>query len=722
MTVIYATTNDLVLAATRLPRVSCNNQNSVKLHVAFDASWSGYAKSAVFYTSKDHTVYEVILSTDGECLVPAEALIEEATLYIGVRGVKTASGEVKSSTLVKYKVLPGTPSMVMGDPSPSVYQQLLEQLIAERARLDNIIANGGTVEGDEVVDARVGYDGTTYANLYEAITGQVTPISKQVKVKNLIDFKRLTRGYLTVDGLINNYSNGFVRSHEVTSDYIKIDASNTYYFGHRFSPLSEALKEAIDVSGTPHWFGFCLYDADKVFIKRITYNTRECTLKGEVFEGATYVRVSYRTYMFNYPVFAVCSVPCDAMDEMQEENNLLDTYPMIFNGYVTNTSGAVIGTTHDINGYIPTEYNELTSDFIPCESGDAMFIFATASHDNFIRVAFYDANGAFVSSFAYSPTSTDNKGASDYDNILDTFVVPDGAVAMRISCRGAYITELVVAHNDQRRKSLYTECERKYLSKYETEKIEQLSGGALVKGVAHRGLSTDAPENTLSAYRLAKKRGFKYVECDVSFTSDGYAVLLHDGTVDRTSNGTGNIANLTLAAVRALDFGSWKSEKYAGEKIPTFEEFIALCKHLGLHPYIELKAGTEEQIRNLATTVKRYGMKGEVTWISFNPTYLGYIKAVDASARLGYVVDAVTANTINTVKQGLRSGYNEVFIDCNYGNAAAAVQLCVDADIPLEVWTVNSESAILALDAYVSGVTSDNLHAGNLFYENSKGG
>ena len=64
------------------------------------------------------------------------------------------------------------------------------------------------------------------------------------------------------------------------------------------------------------------------------------------------------------------------------------------------------------------------------------------------------------------------------------------------------------------------------------------------------------------------------VSCDVSFTSDGVAVLLHDDQIDRTSDGTGNISEMTLAQVKEFDFGSWKSAAYADEEIPTFEEFI----------------------------------------------------------------------------------------------------------------------------------------------------
>ena len=92
-----------------------------------------------------------------------------------------------------------------------------------------------------------------------------------------------------------------------------------------------------------------------------------------------------------------------------------------------------------------------------------------------------------------------------------------------------------------------------------------------VKAIAHRGYSADAPENTLVAYRLAKEKGFSYVECDISFTKDGVAVLLHDATIDRTTNATGNISDLNYDEIKDLDAGSWFDEKYKDEKIPTFE-------------------------------------------------------------------------------------------------------------------------------------------------------
>ena len=233
-----------------------------------------------------------------------------------------------------------------------------------------------------------------------------------------------------------------------------------------------------------------------------------------------------------------------------------------------------------------------------------------------------------------------------------------------------------------------------------------------VKAVNHRGFCTKAPENTLAAYRLSAKNKFEYVECDISFTSDGVPVLLHDGTIDRTSNGTGAISGMTLAQARQYDYGSWFSSEYAGEQIPTAEEFIALCRKLSLHPYIELKGGSEAQIKTLVNIVKKYGMLRNVTWISFTANCLKCVKAADASARLGLVVNSITADAVNTAK-GLQNDVNEVFIDSGTNDN---ISLCIEADIPVERWTVNSNSAVLALDPYISGVTSDNVHAGRVLY------
>lgn len=239
-----------------------------------------------------------------------------------------------------------------------------------------------------------------------------------------------------------------------------------------------------------------------------------------------------------------------------------------------------------------------------------------------------------------------------------------------------------------------------------------------VKGIAHRGFSSIAPENTLPAYKLAKQRGFFYVETDVSFTSDGVPVCLHDATIDRTSNGTGNINDLTWEQVQQYDFGSWKSSAYAGTKIPSFEQFITLCRNIGLHPYIELKNSatyTEAQIQGLVDMVNNLGMKGKVTWISFSSAYLTYVKNYDANARLGFVVSGLSAENITTA-QGLKTATNVVFIDTSAVTDVAAT-LCINGGLPMEVWTVDNAATIQSMNPYITGVTSNNLIAGKVLYE-----
>lgn len=107
--------------------------------------------------------------------------------------------------------------------------------------------------------------------------------------------------------------------------------------------------------------------------------------------------------------------------------------------------------------------------------------------------------------------------------------------------------------------------------------------------LAHRGASSLAPENTLAALSLAARMGAGWVEFDVTLTRDGEPVLFHDDDLDRTSNGKGPIAHADWDDVRKLDAGRWFSRAYKKERIPHFEEALALCLKLGLQPNIEIK-------------------------------------------------------------------------------------------------------------------------------------
>ncbi len=106
--------------------------------------------------------------------------------------------------------------------------------------------------------------------------------------------------------------------------------------------------------------------------------------------------------------------------------------------------------------------------------------------------------------------------------------------------------------------------------------------------IAHRGASHDAPENTLAAFELAHEMGADWFELDCYLTRDDAVIVLHDDTLDRTTDGEGPIAEWELSDLRALDAGSWKDARFAGEPLPTLGEALELAKRrIGV--YVEIK-------------------------------------------------------------------------------------------------------------------------------------
>ena len=141
---------------------------------------------------------------------------------------------------------------------------------------------------------------------------------------------------------------------------------------------------------------------------------------------------------------------------------------------------------------------------------------------------------------------------------------------------------------------------------------------------AHRGASAHAPENTLAAFELALEQGAHGIELDVKLSADGEAVVIHDPTVERTTNGKGKVSELDLASLRKLDAGSLFSEKFKGEKIPTLiEVFETIGKraiiNVELTNYTTRRDGLAEEVCEL---VKQFGLQENVLFSSFLPSNL----------------------------------------------------------------------------------------------------
>ncbi len=124
--------------------------------------------------------------------------------------------------------------------------------------------------------------------------------------------------------------------------------------------------------------------------------------------------------------------------------------------------------------------------------------------------------------------------------------------------------------------------------------------------VAHRGSSIDRPECTLSAIRRAIEAGATAVEVDVRTTRDGHLMILHDATLDRTTNGKGALKASTLAEVQLLDAGSWFDPKFAGERVPTLKETLIVCRDK-IDVLLDLKEQGADFANAVASEVKQYG-------------------------------------------------------------------------------------------------------------------
>lgn len=124
--------------------------------------------------------------------------------------------------------------------------------------------------------------------------------------------------------------------------------------------------------------------------------------------------------------------------------------------------------------------------------------------------------------------------------------------------------------------------------------------------IAHRGSSSDRPENTLASYRRAIEVGATVTECDVRTTKDGAVVSSHDADISRTSNGKGLISEMTLAHLKQLDFGSGFDPKFKDERIPTLQEILELCKGK-IDIMLDLKETGEPYAEKVAALVRKHG-------------------------------------------------------------------------------------------------------------------
>ncbi|WP_058307518.1 glycerophosphodiester phosphodiesterase [Gracilibacillus massiliensis] len=170
---------------------------------------------------------------------------------------------------------------------------------------------------------------------------------------------------------------------------------------------------------------------------------------------------------------------------------------------------------------------------------------------------------------------------------------------------------------------------------------------------AHRGASKQAPENTMPAFELGYKQGADGIETDVQLTKDGIPVLIHDETVNRTTNGTGFIKDLTYQELSALDAGSWKSDTYSDTRIPTLDDLLAWNKEKNLKLNLELKNNiiSYPSIEKIVTEkLKDYNMVEQSVISSFNHNSIALLDSLNVEVDYALLTSKRTSDLISYSK------------------------------------------------------------------------
>ncbi len=230
---------------------------------------------------------------------------------------------------------------------------------------------------------------------------------------------------------------------------------------------------------------------------------------------------------------------------------------------------------------------------------------------------------------------------------------------------------------------------------------EFLRPGGRTQVIAHRGVSGTAPENTRVAVRRAIEVGADMVEIDVGLTRDGHVVVLHDATLDRTTDGRGRLAEATLEQVRRLDAGAWFSPEFAGETVPTLAEVLDLVRgRILLNVEIKGEAVTDTAaggvVDKVLRLVRERRMESGVILSSFSPTALRHARRLDPGVRTASLYNSEVhagMGPLEVMTEVGASGFNL----SSKQLTARILQLCHAHRRPVAVYTVNQEKQMRRL-------------------------
>ena len=214
------------------------------------------------------------------------------------------------------------------------------------------------------------------------------------------------------------------------------------------------------------------------------------------------------------------------------------------------------------------------------------------------------------------------------------------------------------------------------------------------RNFAHRGFSGKYPENTMLAFEKALEVGAEGIEFDVHFSKDGKLVIVHDETIDRTSDQKGYVKDLTYEELCKADFSFKFKNEYGFQRIPTFEEYCKLVKDKDIISNIELKTGIFEYPgieQAVYDMLKKYDLRDKVVVSSFNHFSVKRMKEIDPGIKCGLLTESWIINAGDYVKKNDIECYHPLFIMLDHEEYTKEVK---DHGIEINTWTVNEPAHI----------------------------
>lgn len=567
-----------------------------------------------------------------------------------------------------------------------------------QSQINQLVApEGSAPSAAEVENARVGADGTVYSTLGDAIRTQGG------QLKNAI--KRSTAG---VDSLLfySNFRNGTIESGD-------LKLYGQYRVGSA-TPISNDRKLVLSIAS-----GYRIalhYLVNGAFSSDSGWKTGTYTIPTGSEFMLMIARVTENTSeIADIPLFlsqvTFSTVIEDEIESIENKNTLQDENIESLRVRVTSLDGYSQITLESGNigyGWSSLTFSTSNTRMRTPENGGVQvsvgdIITMTSWEENAIYPIIYESDGHYHSFYGWHTS--------------DFTVTESGTLYLIVRKNPERtLTELDVLNVYKKTNVLSSLGERVSTNETAISELKRLKKDTVFPTlVSHGGLEGLYPENTVLGVLGAKKYGYTITEADLRITSDGHFVMCHDETVDRTTDGTGTIASMTLTEVKACNIDKWGAYTYNtwtwdNLKIPTLEEYLNACIWCGITPMIEARDFTESQLDSLITILRQYNLEDVVIVESFIKATINYLRS-KSSMRLCALLDATEASV--DYCKGI--GNCTLAINATSADPTQAFMEYARANsVPITAWTVNAIERIQSLALLgVSQVITDLTIYGN---------